>query len=112
MTLRATIDAQLDYLICGFVVLAASEAASDGKWLFESNWQPETIAVFGTLAWCAAMSFPDAPASCSNVSSYEDFSSPLKRLCWPIKHTALEIGERRCSRIGIARSRRKRETAF
>jgi hypothetical protein len=53
MTLRASIDACLGYLICGFVVLAASEAASDGKWLFESNWRPETIALFGALAWCA-----------------------------------------------------------
>ena len=53
MTLRASIDASLGYLICGFVVLAAGEAASDGKWLFASNWQPESVALFGILAWCA-----------------------------------------------------------
>jgi hypothetical protein len=53
ITIRAAIDANLGYLICGFVVLAASEAASDGKWLFQSNWQPESIVLFGTLSWSA-----------------------------------------------------------
>jgi hypothetical protein len=52
MTIRASIDASLGYVICGFLILAASEAASDGKWLFESDGQPETMALFGTLAWC------------------------------------------------------------
>lgn len=53
MTIRAKIDAQVGYVICGLLILAASEAASDGKWLFESGLQPERIALFGTLAWCA-----------------------------------------------------------
>jgi hypothetical protein len=52
MTIRATTDAVLGYLVCGFLMLAACEAAYDGNWLFERDWQPEAIVIFGTIALC------------------------------------------------------------
>lgn len=50
MTMRAATDAIFGYLISGFLILAACEAAYDGSWLFEGEWQPESIAVFAAIA--------------------------------------------------------------
>jgi hypothetical protein len=50
MTMRASIDAVLGYLICGFLILAACEAAGEGTWLVERDWQLDSIGFFGTIA--------------------------------------------------------------
>ncbi|HEY2251585.1 MAG TPA: hypothetical protein VGH74_11015, partial [Planctomycetaceae bacterium] len=53
MTMRASIDAVLGYLICGFLILAACEAACEGTWLVERDWQLDSIVFFGTIALCS-----------------------------------------------------------
>lgn len=52
MTMRASIDAVLGYLVCGFLLLAAAEAASEGTWLVERDWDPRAQVLFGSIALC------------------------------------------------------------
>jgi hypothetical protein len=40
------------WLVSGFLILAACEAAFDGRWLFERNSTPAAICLCGTLALC------------------------------------------------------------
>jgi hypothetical protein len=39
-------------LACGFFILAACEAAYDGRWLFERSWSPAAIGLCGMIALC------------------------------------------------------------
>jgi len=56
MTIRASIDAVLGYLVCGFLLLAACEAAFEGTWLIERDWHLGAQVVFGTIALCGGWS--------------------------------------------------------
>ncbi len=53
MQIRAAVDAFVGYLVCGFLLLAAGEAACEGQWLLERDWEPRAQIFFGSIALCS-----------------------------------------------------------